>query len=208
MNRIWGDVLLGASLLIAPEVTAPLCYASPQQQTVGSPQASNPDKESSSDADSASLFHSPFAKTPDYDNSLGWHLLGRFARDQEAIWTSPAHIRLADAEWLAPLALLTAGTLATDTEFSKHLSNSPSRLSKSNSLSNYGLGAMGGVAGGLYLWGQISHDDHKKETGLLAGEAAANSLVMVYALKYSLRRERPLTDDYRGDFWNGRSQVS
>jgi hypothetical protein len=98
---------------------------------------------------------------------------------------------------------LTAGTLATDTEFSKHLSNSPSRLSKSNSFSNYGLGAMGGLAGGLYLWGQISHDDHKEETGLLAGEAAANSLVMVYALKYSLRRERPLTDDYRGDFWKG-----
>jgi len=108
-----------------------------------------------------------------------------------------------DAEWLMPLGLLTAGTLATDTEFSKHLSNSPTRLSKSNSFSNYGLGAMGGLAGGLYLWGQMNHDDHKKETGLLAGEAAANSLVMVYAFKYAFGRERPLTDDYRGDFRKG-----
>jgi membrane-associated phospholipid phosphatase len=204
MNRIWGDILLGVFLLIAPEATASVCFATPQQQqTEETPQASKPDTESSSNAEAAGLFNNPFAKVPDYDNSLGWHLAGRFARDQEAIWTSPAHIQLADAEWLMPLALFTAGTLATDTEFSKHLSNSPSRLSKSNSFSNYGLGAMGGLAGGLYLWGQMSRDDHKKETGFLSAEAAANSLVMVYAFKYALQRERPLTDDYRGDFWKG-----
>lgn len=204
MNRIWGDVLLGVSLLVAPEATASVCYASPQQQqTDGTPQAPTPDAESSSDAgsSSSSVSHNLFAKTPDDDNSLGLHLFGRFVRDQEAVWTSPANIRLADAEWLMPLALFTAGTLATDSDFSKHLSNSPSRLSRSNSFSNYGLGAMGGLAGGLYLWGQIRHDDHKRETGLLAAEAATNSLVMVYAFKYAFGRERPLTDDYRGNFW-------
>ena len=204
MNRIWGDILLGVSLLITPEATASVCYASPQQQqTDGTPLAPTPDEESSSDASSGSLFHSPFAKTPDDDNSLGLHLLGRFVRDQEAVWTSPAHIRLVDAEWLMPLTLFTAGTLATDSDFSKHLSNSPSRLSRSNSFANYGLGAMGGLAGGLYLWGKVNHDDHKKETGFLAAEAAANSLVMVYAFKYAFGRERPLTDDYRGNFWKG-----
>ena len=204
MNRIWGDILLGVSLLIAPEATTSVCYASPQQQqTDGTPLAPTPDEESGSDAGSSSLFHSPFAKTPDDDNSLGLHLLGRFVRDQEAVWTSPAHIRLVDAEWLMPLALFTAGTLATDSDFSKHLSNSPSRLSRSNSFATYGLGAMGGLAGGLYLWGKVNHDDHKKETGFLAAEAAANSLVMVYAFKYAFGRERPLTDDYRGNFWKG-----
>jgi hypothetical protein len=205
MKRIWGDILLGALLLIGTEASASVCHASPQQQqTEVTSQASKPDTESSSDGSPAKQFDSPrAAETEDYDNSLGLHLLGRFARDQEAIWTSPAHIRLVDAEWLMPVGLLMAVTLPTDTEFSKHLSNSPSRLSRSNSFSNYGLGAMGGLAGGLYLWGQMNHDDHKKETGLLAGEAAANSLVMVYAFKYAFARERPLTDDYRGDFRKG-----
>ena len=56
---------------------------------------------------------------------------------------------------------------------------------------------------GLYLWGRITHDDHKSETGVLAGEAALNSLVAVYALKYTFGRERPLQDDFRGDFRSG-----
>ena len=102
-----------------------------------------------------------------------------------------------------PLGLVMAGTLATDTEFSKGLSNSPSRLNHSNTFSNYGLGAMGGLAGGLYLWGQVSHDDHKSETGLLAAEAAVDSLAVTYAFKYALGRERPLSDNYQGDFWKG-----
>ena len=195
--------MLGSLTLIAPAMFSPICLATPQEQEPSVPHEAAAVESVNEDTTSSSKLRGPFVDSADYDNSLGLHLLGRFARDQEAIWTSPAHIRLVDAEWLMPLGLLTAGTLATDTEFSKHLSNSPSRLSKSNSFSNYGLGAMGGLAGGLYLWGQLSHDDHKKETGLLAGEAAANSLVMVYAFKYAFGRERPLTDDYRGDFWKG-----
>lgn len=194
MNRTWGKAVLSFFLVVAPQAVWSPCYALPQQPGAG-PQREKSDAKRNSDAEPV--------EDPDYDNSLGAHLLGRFVRDQEVIWTSPAHIRLVDVEWLMPLGLLTAGTLATDTDFSKHLSNSPSRLSKSNSLSNYGLGALGGLAGGLYLWGQVSHDDHKKETGLLAGEAAANSLVMVYAFKYAFGRERPLTDNYQGDFWKG-----
>lgn len=60
---------------------------------------------------------------------------------------------------------------------------------------------MGGLAGGLYLWGQMNHDDHRKETGFLAAEAAADSFAVVYSLKYTFGRERPLTDNYNGKFW-------
>jgi membrane-associated phospholipid phosphatase len=141
--------------------------------------------------------------TPDHDNSLRPQLLARFIGDQEAIWRSPARLRLTDADWLVPLGLATAGTLTTDTEFSKHLSNSPSRIRRGSDFSNYGLGAMGGLAAGFYLWGQRSHDDHKSETGFLAGEAALNSLAVVYALKYSFQRERPLQNDFEGSFWKG-----
>ena len=186
------------------------CYAKPkaqwargvaegQQNDVRSTSNSKPQTNS----DAGRNADAPATQTPDYDNSLRWHLLARFLRDQEGIWKSPGQLRLEDAEWLLPLGLATAGTLATDTEFSKHLSNSPSRIKRTNDFANYGLGAMGGLAGGIYLWGQMSHDDHKSETGFLAGEAAVNSLAVVYALKYSFQRERPLQDDYRGGFWKG-----
>jgi hypothetical protein len=142
-------------------------------------------------------------QTNSYDTSLGPHLLKDFAYDQKAIWTSPAHLRLVDADWFLPLGVVAGGMLATDTETSKHLSNSPNRIKYGKDLSNYGLASMVAAGGGLYLWGHITHDDHKREAGLLAGEAAVNSLTATYALKYALGRERPLQDNYQGDFWKG-----
>src|SRR5580700_1196288 len=135
MNRARGKVLITVFLIVAPEAFSGVCWARPQEnQADGSSQLEKTDTESSSNADSADKLYIAPAKLPDYVNSLGLHLFGRFFRDQEAIWTSPAEIRPADAEWLMPFGLALAGTLATDTEFSKHLSNSPSRLNHSNTL--------------------------------------------------------------------------
>jgi len=139
--------------------------------------------------------------TQDYDTTIGRHLIPRFAKDQEGIWTAPAHLRLVDVDWLLPLGVATGISLATDTEVSKHLSNSPSRLKNANSFSNYGIGSMAAAAGGFYLWGRITHNDHLRETGFLAIEAALNATADSYALKYAFGRERPLQDHYQGKFW-------
>ncbi len=134
---------------------------------------------------------------------MGKQVFRDFVEDQKAIWTSPRHIHLVDAEWLVPLGGAAAAMFATDTEVSKHLSNSPSRISTSNSFSNYGIAALGAAAGGMYVWGHFTHNDHMRETGFLAIEAAANAFGDTYALKYALRRERPLQDNYQGQFWHG-----
>ncbi len=139
--------------------------------------------------------------TQDYDTTIGRHLFSRFAKDQERIWTAPAHLRLVDVDWLLPLGVATGVSLATDTEFSKHLSNSPSRLKNANDFSNYGIGSMAAAAGGLYLWGHFTHNDHLRETGFLAIEAALNATADSYALKYAFGRERPLQNNYQGNFW-------
>src|SRR5271154_4354087 len=186
MSRARGKVLIAGFLIVAPEAFSVVCHARPQEDQAEGSQLEKTNTESSSNADSGDKLYVAPAKLADRDNPAGLNLFGRFFRDQEAIWSSPAEIGLADAGWLMPFGLALAGTLATDTEFSKHLSNSTSRLNHSNTFSNYGLGATGGLAGGLYLWGQMSHDDHKRETGLLAAEAAANSLAVVYSLNYSL----------------------
>jgi membrane-associated phospholipid phosphatase len=142
-------------------------------------------------------------KTPDYDNAVGPHLFKNILEDQETIWTSPIHLRFVDVDWLLPLGLTAGGTLATDTEVSKHLSNSPSTLRFSRDFSNYGIASLVAAGGGLYVWGHITHDDHKRETGVLAAEAALNSLAVAYTSKYAFGRERPLEDDYQGNFWQG-----
>jgi hypothetical protein len=143
------------------------------------------------------------ASSADRENSLGLHFVRNLAEDQKAIWTGFTHLRLSDADWLLPLGMATGGMLATDTEASKHLSNSANRVRYSKDFSNYGLGSLAAAGGGLYLWGRMTHDDHKREAGLLAAEAALNSLAVTYAVKRSFGRERPLQDSYRGSFGQG-----
>jgi membrane-associated phospholipid phosphatase len=126
-----------------------------------------------------------------------------FLEDQKQIWTSPARLRFSDTEWLVPLSGITAGLFVTDSDFSKHLSQSPATISHYKTLSNAGVGALVGGAGAMWLLGHASHNSHWSETGFLAGEAALNSLVAVETLKYSLGRQRPFQGDGSGSFFQG-----
>lgn len=138
-----------------------------------------------------------------YENSIGKPLFEHLLLDQKAIWTSPSRLRFADADWLLPLGALTGGLLATDTTASRNLTNSPTFTQHSRDFSNYGVASFVSVGGGMYLWGKISHNDHARETGFLAGEAAIDSLAAAETLKYATGRERPLQDNYQGRFWSG-----
>ena len=127
----------------------------------------------------------------------------RFLEDQEQIWTSPAKIRFSDTQWLVPVSGITAGLFVTDRDFSKHLSQNPTTISHYKTLSNAGVGALIGGAGGMWLLGHVRHNEHWSETGFLAGEAAINSLVAVETLKYSLGRQRPFQGNGTGPFFQG-----
>lgn len=139
----------------------------------------------------------------DYDNRLGMQFLKHVAQDQKAVFLAPSNVRFEDMDWLVPLGGAAAAMFATDSEFSRHLSSSPTRIKYSKDLGNYGVASLVGVGGGLYLWGQITHDDHKSETGLLAGEAAIDSLALTYGIKYATRRDRPYQGTGQGQFWSG-----
>jgi membrane-associated phospholipid phosphatase len=127
----------------------------------------------------------------------------RFLEDQEQIWRSPAKIRFSDTQWLVPVSGITAGLFVTDRDFSKHLSQNPATISHYKTLSNAGVGALIGGAGGMWLLGHVRHNEHWSETGFLAGEAALNSLVAVETLKYSLGRQRPFQGNGSGPFFQG-----
>jgi capsule assembly protein Wzi len=85
------------------------------------------------------------------ENKLGLQTIKNIIRDQREIWTSPTQVRLGHADWLVPYAGITAGFLVTDRDSSLHLSNSANSLKNYRDFSNYGLVAMAGSVGGLYL---------------------------------------------------------
>jgi hypothetical protein len=139
----------------------------------------------------------------DYNNSLGVSLLKHIAQDQEGLWTAPARLRVQDSVWLVPLAGITAGLIATDRDTSLHISNSLHTQNRYVSFSNYGIAAFAGGTGALYLWGHFTDNDHAREAGLLAGEAAVDSLAITEAVKYAAGRNRPLQGNHNGEFWSG-----
>jgi len=195
---------LGLSLL-GTMVLGTNCFAQTEERYVSAVPEKGSDERGStkSEAEKARASLQPAQDWLDRENRVGLPLLKNIAEDQKALWIGPKSVRFADADWLVPLGGAAAAMFVTDSSYSRHLSNSPNRIKYSKDLSNYGLASMVGIGGGLYLWGHLTHDDHKIETGILAGEAAINTLVPVYAMKYAFGRERPLQDNYRGRFGQG-----
>jgi membrane-associated phospholipid phosphatase len=136
-------------------------------------------------------------------NDLGLPLIKHIAGDQKAIWSSPFHLRLHDANWVVPLGGLAAALLATDTAASRSLANSPGRINQSRTFSNMGAALLIGTTGGLYLWGKVQHNEHMRETGLLVGEATLDSYLAAAAIKNAAGRERPYVENAEGRFRQG-----
>src|SRR5712671_1388805 len=198
MNKRPLIAILGTTLLFSVGKVR-VSYAQ-DQGTAPAASETAPVKDSSSSRTDVSAEANAVRKT---SQGTRTGLVGRFVRDQREIWTSPARLRFSDTEWLVPLSGVTAGLFVTDRDFSKHLSQNPTTISHYKTLSNAGVAALVGGAGGIWLLGHVRHNEHWSETGFLAGEAALNSLVAVETFKYSLRRERPYQGDGSGPFFQG-----
>jgi len=121
--------------------------------------------------------------------------------DQAGIWTSPLRVRSNDAYWLVPFAAAAGVALHYDAQAQQELGIDKTRTDVSSTFSDVGLyGSIAG-AGGIYLLGAATHDDHLVETGRLGEEAIINSLLVVQGLKLATNRERPNEGNGRGGFW-------
>jgi PAP2 superfamily len=185
--------------LLAAALAIPLCCAAAQSQSsppqaVDStgvpdaplPQAANPALANPDDKEKVTLRGAP----------------KDILKEQEAIWTSPVRIRDRDLAYLVPLGLATTVAITAD-----HQVMSSARLNDS-SLNSHASTASNGLLGGfvvapviIYGLGHIHHDDHATETGILAGEAMVDSLVVDEVLKAATMRERPTLDGAKGKFF-------
>jgi len=123
----------------------------------------------------------------------------RFLLDQKQMWTSPGRLRWSDANWLLPLSGVTAGLFVTDGDMSRHTSHSLTTTNHYNTISTAGVAGLIGGGTAMWLLSYPKRNQHWRETGFLAGEAAVNSLVAVESFKYSLGRQRPMQGNGNGD---------
>lgn len=127
-------------------------------------------------------------------------------RDQKAIWTSPGHVRPADAGWLVPLSVVTGGLIATDRATGDAMAKHDGALKVSRIISYAGsLYGAGAVTGAFYLAGRATHNYRARETGILGAEALIDSEVLSLALKGITQRARPRDGKERSRFFVGGS---
>lgn len=125
-----------------------------------------------------------------------------FLKDQEAIWTSPARVRGHDFNYLVPLGLLVTVAIASDHQaMSDVVSHNKSFNDQSTTASNGLLGALVAAPVILYGAGRFTDNEHARETGILGGEAIADSLVVDEVMKPVFMRERPTVDSAKGKFF-------
>ncbi len=124
-------------------------------------------------------------------------------QDQEAFFTTPARMKSQNLFFIVPATFASAFLVGSDTWVETKLPKGTSTINHAATFSDAGAAALLGASGGLFLLGQMHGDDHERETGILAGEAALDSYLDVTAFKYIAGRERPDTGNNRGNFFSG-----
>src|SRR6266851_5127220 len=198
------EYALACCLLLAAEGVCTIARAKPQvQQAIEPPAMLTTDTIDKhwENGTPTKLTDDAYEPTIEKSNSIGVPFLKNLVSDQKSIWTSPSRLRWADSTWLFPLAAVTGGFFATDRAVPAALSTDPKKLNRYSNFSNYGIYSLVGAGGGLYVWSKLSDDDHQRETGILAGEAAISSFAVDTAFKYAFGRERPNQGQGVGNFF-------
>ena len=70
-------------------------------------------------------------------------------------------------------------------------------------ISDAGVYGLGAVAGGIFVTGLVTHNEHAIDTGIRSAEASVDSVILYAALKAVLARQRPYTGAGEGRFFSG-----
>lgn len=126
----------------------------------------------------------------------------RIAEDQSWLFSSPFRARKRDLSWILPLGAVTGLLLASDQNtMNAHVRSNPRAVALSDNVSNASLAALAALPVAMYGLGRLHYNQRVEEGALLAGEAAADSLIAGEVLKLSFRRERPPLDGAAGRFF-------
>jgi membrane-associated phospholipid phosphatase len=198
--------MLYIALLAFPPMVRGMAQSGDQTSSPAQDTKTKPESRSNSLPENAKPEESPLKLLPageDPENRLLSPFIRHVAGDQKQFWTAPMRLHWSDAKVLAPFAGFTAALMATDAKISRQVPGTSVQILRSKNISDYATYSLIGAAGGSYLLGHFSHNDHLRETGFLAGEAALNSTAVTYLFKSVTQRPRPMEGNGNGTFFQG-----
>jgi len=150
----------------------------------------------------ASLPDPPPAPHQDQSKSLAGSL-GTAAKTigQDELHVIKAPLSLSALKWDA-LAIGATGILIANDE-SVLYQVPASWHSTSINISDAGVYGLGAAAGGIFVTGLLTHNEHATDTGIRSAEASVDSVILYAALKAALGRQRPYSGEGEGKFFSG-----
>jgi membrane-associated phospholipid phosphatase len=178
-------VIIALAVLAIPS-RAPAQTTQPDQSAIAAPASSEPPQTAAP---------SPASPEAEYDRPVSWKLLfHNWVDDQKHIWTFPA--RLAQGQNLVPTAAVvgaTAGLFFADPIEARYFRRTTTfngfRTVFNGNAASVGMGA---TAASMYAIGRIRKDSKMQHTGLLVGEAMADTALVQTVLKDATMRLRPI----------------
>jgi hypothetical protein len=143
----------------------------------------------------------PDAPTPAPDAPTVHNVPRNILRDQAAIWTFPVHMNREGAFEGIVLVVAAAGLGADDRHIMQDHFHDSSTIDHANTASEGLTGLFAAAPVAIWGIGYAHHNDDAQQTGVMAGEAIVDSLVVNQAIKICARRERPTVDDAKGKFF-------
>lgn len=143
----------------------------------------------------------PDAPTPALSEPTVRSIPRDLLQQQAALWTSPLHA--SDRAMIdGVLFLAAAGVIGSeDRNLMQHHFLDPNTNRHANTASTGLTGLLAAAPFAYYGLGHFQHSAQTEQTGILAGEAVADSLILNEALKVTARRERPTVDNAQGKFF-------
>ena len=141
----------------------------------------------------------PKTQSKSFAGSLGT-AVKTIGEDEWNIIKAPFSLNSKTMKWNALVVGATGILIANDEGVVNQVS--PSWHTTSINISDATVYGLGATAGGIFITGLITHNDHATETGIRSAEASVDSVILYAALKAILARQRPYTSN-EGKFFSG-----
>lgn len=185
-------MVLGSTLLLA--LSSPVALASDPSDNANKVAVSVDDPAPLPDTPSSTQA----AKSDSFADSLG-KAAKTIGQDELHILKSPFSKKA--IKWDVLVVGATAVLIANDE--SVLYQASPGWHNSSIWASNSALAATALTAGGIYLDGVITKDDHAQEVGIRSAESTIDAMILYGAMKAIFARQRPFTGEGEGKFFSG-----
>jgi membrane-associated phospholipid phosphatase len=195
---------INSAILVAMIVVVALGAAG-QQAPTQNPSSQSPPSQQIPDAPSATKQNASFGhKAATVVKTIGqdeWHLISAPFRIDSVGFSDKTPFVNKTLFWDSVVVGATGVLIANDESVAQQVPYTWHQTGVD--ISNACTYTTAAAAGGIYLTGLFTGDEHAKRTGVLAAEASIDSFLLYGSMKLIFNRDRPYTSPHEGQFFAG-----